>query len=94
MHLAHGLSHNVVLLTNLFIQCLYAKSLEAFFDEIQNDPVKLAVIGCGCSVATQPVAAIASYWNIPQAKCIPLLLITFRSEVHVYVIECTARYKY
>ncbi|KAL5491446.1 hypothetical protein EMCRGX_G016732 [Ephydatia muelleri] len=47
-------------------ECLYAKSLQAFFSEIQNDPVKLAVIGCGCSVATQPVAAITSYWNIPQ----------------------------
>ena len=49
--------------------------LRVFFEEIQSDPVKLAVIGCGCSVATQPVAAISSYWNIPQVNIDPLYII-------------------
>eukprot|EP00731_Ephydatia_muelleri_P038651 Em0846g1a len=45
-------------------QCQYVKSLDAFFQEIQSPPVKLAIIGCGCSVATEPVAAISHHWNI------------------------------
>ena len=55
-------------ISNHSSQCQYSSSLDAFFSEIQSNPVKLAVIGCGCSVATQPVAAITSYWNIPQVS--------------------------
>ncbi|KAL5471262.1 hypothetical protein EMCRGX_G029358 [Ephydatia muelleri] len=48
-------------------QCQYDKSLDAFFQGImQSALVKLAVIGCGCSVATEPVAAISHNWNISQ----------------------------
>eukprot|EP00731_Ephydatia_muelleri_P020684 Em0013g411a len=47
-------------------QCQYDKSLDAFFQGIQSAPVKLAVIECGCSVATEPVAAISHHWNISQ----------------------------
>ena len=31
-------------------------------------PTKLAVIGCGCSVATEPVAEISHQWNISQVR--------------------------
>ena len=37
-----------------------------FFQGILSDPVKLAVVGCGCSVATTPVAEISYQWNITQ----------------------------
>eukprot|EP00731_Ephydatia_muelleri_P020698 Em0013g425a len=47
-------------------QCQNDIALDAFFQGIQSDPVKLAVIGCGCSVATEPVAAISHHWNISQ----------------------------
>jgi hypothetical protein len=30
------------------------------------DPVEIAVVGCGCTVATEPVAEISHRWNIPQ----------------------------
>ena len=42
------------------------RSLDEFFKGIQSEPVKLAVVGCGCSVATEPVAEISHHWNISQ----------------------------
>ena len=48
-------------------QCHRSSSLDAFFNDVlQSPPVKLAVIGCGCSVATEPVAEISHRWNISQ----------------------------
>ena len=44
------------------------RSLDTFFEGIQSDPVKLAVVGCGCSVATEPVAEISHRWNISQVS--------------------------
>ena len=50
------------------MQCSRGKSLDAFFDDIllQPDSVKITLIGCGCSVATEPVAEISHKWNISQ----------------------------
>ena len=48
------------------MQCHHVKALDAFFEGIQSEPVKLAVIGSGCSVATEPVAEISHRWNISQ----------------------------
>ena len=31
-----------------------------------ESPTKLAIVGCGCSVATEPVAEISHQWNISQ----------------------------
>jgi hypothetical protein len=42
------------------------------------DPVEIAVVGCGCTVATEPVAEISHRWNIPQ--------------VYMYII-CSGMYK-
>ena len=39
-------------------------SIDAFFDGILSEPVKLAVVGCGCSVATILIAEISDQWNI------------------------------
>ena len=52
---------------SFFFQCDAATSLDRFFDGIQSpsEPVKIGVLGCGCSVATEPVAAIIHHWNIP-----------------------------
>ena len=50
-----------------------------FFKEVQSGAVpKVAVIGCGCSVATEPVAEISHYWNIPQVS-----LIHIRQTYHI-----------
>ncbi|CAI8019329.1 Gamma-aminobutyric acid type B receptor subunit 2, partial [Geodia barretti] len=48
-------------------KCTRTDSLDAFFQETQDGTVpKIAVIGCGCSTATEPVAEISHYWNITQ----------------------------
>ena len=50
------------------MQCHRGRSLDAFFKGIQLDPMKLAIVGCGCSVATEPVAEISHRWNISQVE--------------------------
>ena len=35
---------------------------------ITTGPPKLAVLGCGCSVATEPVAEISDFWNITHVR--------------------------
>ena len=69
--------------------------MDAFFEGIQEAPVKLAVVGCGCSVATEPVAEISYRWNIsqvitciniPNVPSIPagVLTLTSLSESNVF----------
>ena len=62
------LGHSYVLCLILCSAAACGKSLDAFFDDIllQPDSVKIALIGCGCSVATEPVAEISHKWNISQ----------------------------
>ena len=50
------------------MQCHRGVSLDTFFNGILTEPVKLAVAGCGCSVATEPVAEISYQWNISQVE--------------------------
>ena len=51
------------------IQCHRGRSLDTYFQGIfMETPVKLAVVGCGCSVATEPVAEISHQWNISQVS--------------------------
>lgn len=51
-----------------FMQCNRGESLGSFFSDFlpESDPAKIALIGCGCSVATEPVAEISHQWNISQ----------------------------
>ena len=44
------------------------ESLNSFLDMITTGPPKLAVLGCGCSVATEPVAEISDFWNITHVR--------------------------
>ena len=54
---------------HLNMQCHRGRSLDTFFEGILSDPPKkLAVIGCGCSVATEPVAEISHQWNISHVR--------------------------
>ena len=50
------------------MQCHHVKALNEFFKGIHSEPVKMAVVGCGCSVATEPVAEISHQWNISQVQ--------------------------
>ena len=56
----------VLILLMPLSQCQHIRALDVFFDGIQIDPVEIAVVGCGCSVATGPVAEISHRWYIPQ----------------------------
>lgn len=54
----------------LCMQCHRGVSSDTFFEGILSDPVKVAVVGCGCSVATEPVAEISHRWNISQVRAV------------------------
>ena len=54
-----------------FPQCHRATSLRQFFQSVpSSDPPVLALLGSGCSVATEPVAEIIHHWNISQVTII------------------------
>ena len=60
---------------HIIIQCSRTESLNVFFNEIQVSSVpKIAIIGCGCSTATEPVAEISHYWNISQVQLLPIIM--------------------
>ena len=71
----------------LFIQCNRGRSLDEFFDDVvlQPDSVKIGLIGCGCSVATEPVAEISHKWNISQVPYTYKVCYRFKSPLS-YII--------
>ena len=48
------------------MQCDETAGLGALFQQIVNEPTKLAIIGSGCSVATEPTAEVSHFYNITQ----------------------------
>ena len=49
------------------MQCSRTHALDQFFATVaQANPPVLGLLGCGCSVATEPVAEIVHHWNISQ----------------------------
>ena len=71
--------------------------MDTFFNGILSDPVKLAVVGCGCSVATEPVAEISYHWNISQVYYsgpgIIILLLNVYTIITVDCIQCTSYFQ-
>ena len=51
-----------------YFQCNRTESLEALFSQILYKPTKLAVIGSGCSVATEPTAEVSHFYNISHVS--------------------------
>ena len=49
-------------------QCNRTVALNAFFKQIISGPVKMAVIGSGCSPATEPTAEVSHYYNITHVR--------------------------
>ena len=49
-------------------QCNRTLALFALFDQIIPGPNKIAVIGSGCSVATEPTAEVSHFYNITQVR--------------------------
>ena len=65
----HSFSPDVHVLTHIYnfnLQCNRTVALDAFFEQIVQEPVKISWIGSGCSVATEPTAEISHYYNITQ----------------------------
>ena len=60
------INYNITCVCYYHFQCNRGRSLDVFFDEVQSEPTKIALLGCGCSVATEPVAEISHQWNISQ----------------------------
>jgi gamma-aminobutyric acid type B receptor len=51
------------------MQCNRTRSLDLFFATVpQATPPVLGLLGCGCSVASEPVAEIIHHWNISQVQ--------------------------
>ena len=43
-------------------------ALDAFYNQIISAPVKIALIGSGCSIATEPTAENSHYYNITHVR--------------------------
>lgn len=46
-------------------RCDRTTSLEQFFGFIETPPTRIAIVGSGCSAASEPVAEISPFWNLP-----------------------------
>ena len=50
-----------------FLQCDRTQSFDTFFQEIQSEgPPNIALLGCGCSTASEPIAEVIHHWNTSQ----------------------------
>ena len=50
------------------MQCDRQTALDSFFQQIFATEVKLAWLGSGCSVATEPTAEVSHYYNMAQVS--------------------------
>ena len=48
------------------LQCDRKVGLDALHFQLLREPRKIAVLGAGCSVATEPTAQVSHYYNITQ----------------------------
>ena len=66
------------------MQCNRRRSLDIFLKGVLSESItELAVVGCGCSSATEPVAEIIQQWNISlvrQAESIVLIMIRVHTD--------------
>ena len=67
---------------NYFLQCDRTVASKESLAQVLNEPKKLALIGSGCSVATEPVAELSSYFNISQVNNGYFGSITFKSHMY------------
>lgn len=52
------------------MQCNGITALRQFFSKLRDRQTQyIAVVGAGCSPATEPVAEIVSYYNMPMVSC-------------------------
>lgn len=66
------------------------RSIDTFFDGIRSSLVKIAVVGCGCSVASEPIAEIVDQWNISQVSIVSHVQHSVESDmiiIHLITIK-------
>jgi len=52
------------------MQCERTPAIDQFFIQFSsNETTKIAAIGAGCGVATEAVAEISHYWQVPMVSC-------------------------
>ena len=49
-------------------QCVRYQSHRTLFSQLRENRTKIAAIGSGCTLATEPSAEISHFWNIPQVQ--------------------------
>ena len=47
-------------------QCNRTIAFNALFNQMLLEPTKVALIGSGCSVATEPTAEVSQFYNVTQ----------------------------
>ena len=52
----------------LYMQCNFIDAQRTFLEQITSGQTKIALIGCGCSLATEPVVVSSDFWNITHVS--------------------------
>lgn len=56
------------IVNSVLMQCVGYQSQRTFFKQLREDRLKIAAIGSGCTLATEPSAELSTFFNIPQVK--------------------------
>ncbi len=76
-------------------QCSRIESQRVFLQQVMTGEDKVAVIGCGCSMATESVAQISGFWNITHVCTDSLTCVWHGTEgLRVKIITIIVRGKY
>ena len=55
------------------LQCSSTPAVRGFIEHVTNrSEIEILIIGADCSVASQPVASLAPFWNLVQVKHISI----------------------
>ena len=75
------------------LQCDRRSALESYFDLLKGDGQSLiALVGCGCSLATEPVAEIANFSDVVHVSTmvttnIRIIRILYSNFAHVRMLS-------
>lgn len=66
---------NAYIQYTLSLQCNWIDSQRTFLEQFTSGVTKVALIGCGCSLATEPVAVSSNFWNVTHVSILKITLI-------------------
>ena len=64
----------LMLATAIPLQCDGYQATAAIFKQVLNEPIKIGIIGAGCSPSTQNAALVSQFYNLTQVYTIINLL--------------------